>query len=109
MTLRMKKIYCLKYQERVEKLSQQRRLIKFCNDSRFLTTVAVGQHFLTKKLQNSHNLQNQWLVVVSTLRQETKVHLNQNGWIRGNTPWTRIGCQKLPVTINMEWKLELKL
>ena len=30
-----------KYQERVEKLSQQNRVIKFCTDARFLTTVDV--------------------------------------------------------------------
>ena len=37
-----------KYQERVERLSQQNRAIKFCTDAGFLTTVDVGQHFMTK-------------------------------------------------------------
>ena len=37
-----------KYQERVDKLSQQNRVIKFCIDARFLTTVDVGQYFMTK-------------------------------------------------------------
>ena len=37
-----------------------------------------------KTLQNSHNSQIQW-PVVSTPCQETKNHLNQKGWIRGNT------------------------
>ena len=37
-----------KYQERVERLSQQDRVIKFCTDAGFLTTVEVGQHFMTK-------------------------------------------------------------
>ena len=37
-----------KYQERVEKLSQQDRVIKFCTDAGFLTTVDVGQYFMTK-------------------------------------------------------------
>ena len=55
-------------------LSQQDRVIKFCTDA----------GFLPKTLKNSHNSQNQWLVV-STLCQETKTHLNQKGWIRGNT------------------------
>ena len=32
-----------KYQERLEKLSQQNRVIKFCTDAGFLTTVEVGQ------------------------------------------------------------------
>ena len=37
-----------KCQERVERLSQQDRLIKFCTDAGFLTTVDVGQYFMTK-------------------------------------------------------------
>ena len=31
-----------KYQERVDKLSQQNRVIKFCSDTGFLTTIDVG-------------------------------------------------------------------
>ena len=34
--------------ERIEKLSQQDRLSKFCTDAGFLTTVEVGQYFMTK-------------------------------------------------------------
>ena len=34
--------------ERIEKLSQQDRLSKFCADAGFLTTVEVGQYFMTK-------------------------------------------------------------
>ena len=37
-----------KYQERVDKLSQQNRVIKFCTDAGFLTVVDVGQCFMTK-------------------------------------------------------------
>ena len=37
-----------RYQERVDKLSQQNRVIKFCSDEGFLTTVDVGQYFMTK-------------------------------------------------------------
>ena len=37
-----------KYQERVERLSQQNRVIKICADAGFLTTVEVGQYFMTK-------------------------------------------------------------
>ena len=36
------------YQERVERLSQQNRVIKICTDAGFLTTVEVGQYFMTK-------------------------------------------------------------
>ena len=37
-----------KYKERVDRLSQQDRLIKICTDAGFLTTVEVGQYFMTK-------------------------------------------------------------
>ena len=37
-----------RYQERVERLSQQDRVIKLCTDAGFLTTVEVGQYFMTK-------------------------------------------------------------
>ena len=37
-----------KYQERVERLSQQNRVIKFCIDAGFLTTVGVRHYFMTK-------------------------------------------------------------
>ena len=37
-----------KYGERIEKLSQQDRVSKFCTDAGFLTTVEVGQCFMTK-------------------------------------------------------------
>ena len=37
-----------KYQERVDKLSKQNRVIKFCTDAGFLTMVDVGQYFMTK-------------------------------------------------------------
>ena len=37
-----------KYQERVERLSQYKRVIKFRADAGFLTTVEVGQYFMTK-------------------------------------------------------------
>ena len=37
-----------RYQERVEKLSQQDRVSKVCSDAGFLTKVEVGQYFMTK-------------------------------------------------------------
>ena len=37
-----------RYRERIEKLSQQDRVSKFCTDAGFLTTVEVGQYFMTK-------------------------------------------------------------
>ena len=37
-----------KHKERVERLSQQDRLIKNCTDAGFLKTVEIGQYFMTK-------------------------------------------------------------
>ena len=37
-----------RYGERIEKLSQQDRLSKFCMDAGFLNAVEIGQYFLTK-------------------------------------------------------------
>ena len=48
-----------KYRERPERLSQQHRVINICTDTGFLTTVEVGQYFMTQTLKSSHNLQNQ--------------------------------------------------
>ena len=64
-----------KFQERVDRLSPQNRVIKFCIYAGFLTTVDFGPVLHDKKtLKNSHNLQNQWLVV-GTFCQEMKNHL----------------------------------
>ena len=38
-----------KYGERIEKLSQQDRLSKFCMDAGFLNVVEIGQYFMTKR------------------------------------------------------------
>ena len=36
------------YGERIEKLSQQDKLSKFCTDAGFLNVVEIGQYFMTK-------------------------------------------------------------
>ena len=41
-----------RYKERLERLSQQNGVIKFSNDAGFLTTVDVGQYFMTKDTQD---------------------------------------------------------
>ena len=60
-------------------------------------------------LKNSHNLQNQWLVV-STLCQEMKIHLNRKvgyeGTLRLNPYWK---SQPATYNVNMEWKLDMNL
>ena len=46
--LARKDLLLQRYGERIEKLSQQDRLSKFCVDFGFLNVVAVGQYFMTK-------------------------------------------------------------
>ena len=91
-----------KYGERIDKLSLQNRVIKICTDAGFLTTVDVGQ-------KNSHNLQNQWLVV-SALCQEMKIQLSRKVGFEG-IPKLGPYWKSQPVTykVNMKWKLELSL
>ena len=43
------------YEERIEKLSQQDKLSKFCMDAGFLSVVENGQYFMTKDTR-SHTI-----------------------------------------------------
>ena len=43
-----KDLLLLQYEERIEKLSQQDKLSKFCTDAGFLNVVEIGQYFMTK-------------------------------------------------------------
>ena len=43
------------YEERIEKLSKQDKLSKFCMDAGFLSVVEIGQYFRRKTLRNSHD------------------------------------------------------
>ena len=94
-----------KYQERVGRLSQQNRVIQFLlmQDSwQHLTSDSISWR---KTLKNSHNSQNQWLVV-STLCQEMKIYLNQKVVFEGTTklgPYWK--SQPATYKVNMEWKL----
>ena len=62
-------------------------------DAGFLTTVEVGQYFMTKDTENSYNSQIQW-PVVSTPCQEMKVYLNQ-----------KVGSERSP-RLDPYWKLQ---
>ena len=73
-----------KYQERVDKLSQQNRVIKFCSDAGFLTTVDVGQYFMTKDTEEFSQLTDSVACREYTLRRDEKSS-DPKGWIRGNT------------------------
>ena len=73
-----------RYQERVEKLSQQDRVIEFCTDARFLTTVEVGQYFMTKGTEEFSQFTNSVACREYTLPRDENSS-DPKGWIRGNT------------------------
>ena len=77
-----------RYGERIENLSQQDRLSKFCANAGFLTTVEVGQYFMTKDTGDLR----QFNAVASreySLPREAASQLN--GWIQGNQNSASVG------------------
>ena len=72
-----------KYQERVERLQQQNRVIKICTDAGFLTTVDVGQYFMTKHTDEFSQFTEPVTCREYTLPRDEKS--DPKGWIRGNT------------------------
>ena len=97
-----------KYQERVDKLSQQNRVIKICTDAGFLTTVGVGQYFMTKDTEEfsqftewvhfakrqyfmTNNLQRQWHVVSIRCHETTNHLIRKVGFEGTHQDWARIG------------------
>ena len=73
-----------KCQERVERLSQQSRVIKICTDPGFLTTVGVGQYFMTKDTEEFSQFTEAVTCREYTLLRDEKSS-DSKGWIRGNT------------------------
>ena len=71
------------YQERVDRLSQQNRVIKYCIDAGFLTTVEVGQYFVTKHAEEFSQFTDSVACHEYTLPREKSS--DPEGWIRGNT------------------------
>ena len=79
------------YEERIERLSQQDRLSKFCMDAGFLSVVENGQYFMTKDTGE------QFHAVACrecTLPREDESS-QPKGWIQGNT---KMGPPVLEVT-----------
>ena len=72
-----------RYQERVERLSQQNRVIKICTDAGFLTTVPVGQYFMTKDTEEF----SQFTESVACRKYTLPERLDQ----REHQNWARIG------------------
>ena len=73
-----------RYQERIEKLSQQDRVSKFCTGAGFLTTVEVGQYFMTKDTEEFSHFTESVACREYTLPRDEK-SLDSKGRIRGNT------------------------
>ena len=73
-----------KYQERVQRLSQQNRVIQFCTDAGFLTTVGVGQYFMTKDTEEFSQVTESVACREYTLPRDEKSS-DPKGWNRGNT------------------------
>ena len=73
-----------KYKERVEKLSQQDRVIKICIDARFQKTVEAGQFFITKDTEELSQFTEPVTCREYTLPRDEN-STDPKGWIRGNT------------------------
>ena len=74
----------LRYLERTEKLSQQDRVSKFCTDAGFLTTVEVGQYFMTKDTEEFSQFTDSAACRECTLPRDEEIS-EPKGWIRVNT------------------------
>ena len=72
-----------KYKERVERLSQQNRVIKICLDAGFLKTVEVGKYFMTKHTDEFLQFTEPVTCREYTLPRDEK-STDPKGWIRGN-------------------------
>ena len=74
----------LAQEDRVERLSQQNRVIKICTDAGFLTTVDVGQYFMTMDTEEFSQFTESVACREYTLPRDEKSS-DPKGWIRGNT------------------------
>ena len=79
-----------RYRERIEKLSQQDRVSKIYTDAGFLTTVEVGQYFMTKYTEEFSQFTDPVACREYTLPRGESLS-EPKGWIQGNTKdWTRV-------------------
>ena len=86
----------LRYQERIEKLSQQDRVSKFCTDAGIPTTVDVGQYFMTNDTEEFSQFTDSVACREYTLLRDENLS-EPKGWTRVNT---KIG-PVLEVTYNL--------
>ena len=71
------------YEERIEKLSQQDKLSKFCMDAGFLSVVENGQYFMTKDTGDLTQFNTVACREYTLPREEAASQ--PKGWIQGNT------------------------
>ena len=90
--------HCALKKKRVDKLSQPNRVIKFCTDAGFLTTVDVGQYFMTKDTEEFSQFTESVACRGYTLPRDEESS-DPKGWIRGETQnWARIGSHNQLLT-----------
>ena len=90
-----------KYQERALRLSQQDRVIKYCTDAGFLTTVDVGQYFMTKDTEEFPQFTDSVAcreytlprdeIIIQTKRLDSREHQN----------WARVGSHNQLLANNL--------
>ena len=100
-----KKDVLQKYKERVERLSQQNRVIKTCTDAGFLTTVGVGQYLMTQDTEEFSQFTDSVACRGYTLPRGEK-STDPNGWIRWNT---KIGPVLEVTTSNLQGKYGVEI
>ena len=72
------------YEERIEKLSQQDKLSKFCMDAGFLSVVENGEYFMTKDTAEFSQFTDAVACREYTLPRDEATS-QPTSWIRGNT------------------------
>ena len=78
-----KDILFQQYGERIEKLSEQDKLSKFCMDAGFLSVVEIGQYFMTKDTADLSQFHSVACREYTLPREEPASQ--PKGWIQGNT------------------------
>ena len=82
-----------KVPKKVEKLSRQNRLIKFCTDAGFLTTVHVGQYFMTKDTEEFSQFTESVACREKNVTKRWKINWPETLDSREHQNWARIGCR----------------
>ena len=82
--LARKDLLLQQYGERIEKLSQQDKLSKFCMDEGFLNVDEIGQYFMTKDTAEFSQFTDPVACRENTLPRDENLS-EPEGWIRENT------------------------